>query len=215
MQASKKKLECARESILVVKKNDLTTGNNSCAIFPAKMDEVFESISSKGLFMDRSVAENDEAYKQIIPYLVYQYKDSFFLMQRSNNCGEQRLRNCYALGIGGHVRESDLQNSQSILDWARREFLEEVAFTGKYKPVFLGLINDDSNAVGRVHLGLVFLLEGDSKNINIRSELKSGKLVTLEELEACKEELQSWDRIILNHLITLLEHKGKPRQAHL
>ena len=214
MHASKKKPGCARESILVVNKNELLTINNFYGILPARMDEIFETISSKGIFMERCFAENNEQYKQIIPYLVYQYKNSFFLMQRSNNSGEQRLRNCYTLGIGGHVRESDLQDSQSILDCARREFLEEVIFTGNYKPVFLGLLHDDSNAVGRVHLGLVFLLRGDTKNIAIRSELKSGKLVTLEHLVTCKEDLESWSQIVLNHLITLLEHK-ETRQAHL
>jgi predicted NUDIX family phosphoesterase len=168
------------------------------------------------MFLERSLAENNELYKQIIPYLVYQYKNSFFLMQRGSKGGEQRLHNCYTLGIGGHVRESDLQDSQSILDWARREFLEEVIFTGNYKPVFLGLLNDDSNAVGRVHLGLVFLLRGDSKHIAIRNqEHRSGKLVSLDQLLAFKDELESWSQIVLDHLNFLLGYKEKPARAQL
>ena len=45
-----------------------------------------------------------------------------------------------------------------IFDWCKREFQEEINYAGNIKHKLIGLINDDSNSVGRVHMGLVFLL---------------------------------------------------------
>lgn len=201
MRFAKKKLGFPQENILVVNRDALITSQGASGIIPVDEEAMFETISTKGLFIDRNAAETNENYKQIIPYLIYQYKKSFFLMQRSGAAAEKRLRECYTLGIGGHVRERDLQDSHSILDWAQREFAEEVVFSGNYQPLFLGLLNDDSNAVGRVHLGLVFLLRGDSPNITIRSEHKNGKLVSFEELLLFKEELESWSKIVVDYLV--------------
>jgi predicted NUDIX family phosphoesterase len=207
MDNSRHKPNSSQEIILVVKKNELVASENFYGIFPASVDLIFEIISTQGLFIKRELAEYDESFKQIIPYLVYQYKDSFFLMQRSNTTTEDRLKNCYSLGIGGHIKETDLQDSQSILDWAQREFAEEVFFSGSYKPIFLGLLNDDSTPVGRVHLGLVFLLKGSSPNISVRSELKSGKLIPLKELGDFKDEMENWSKIVLDHLNVVFGQK--------
>lgn len=212
MDNSRKKPNSSQEIILVVKKNELVASENFYGIFPASVDLIFEIISTQGLFMKRSLAENDESFKQIIPYLIYQHKDSFFLMQRSSTASEERLKNSYSLGIGGHIREADLQDSQSILDWAQREFEEEVLLSGSYKPIFLGLLNDNSTAVGRVHLGLVFLLKGNSPNITIRSEMKSGKLIPLKELDDFKNDMENWSKIVLDHLNVIFGEKRKNNQ---
>ena len=66
------------------------------------------------------------------------------------------------------------------------------------------MINDDSNDVGRVHLGFVFLVYGDSNQIAIKSELQSGTLVSLEEAYQKGDQLESWTKIIIQ---TLLQQK--------
>lgn len=197
-------LVSSKENILVLRREDIVPQKGFFGILPTDIDKLFDTISTKGMFVHRSVAEHDERYKQIIPYLIYQHKNSFFLMQRSESSGEQRLKNAHSLGIGGHIRESDLQDSQSILDWAKREFLEEVNFNGNYKPLFLGLLNDDSNAVGRVHIGLVFLLRGNTDDISVRSELKSGQLVCIEDLITYQESMETWSKIVVQHLLNSL-----------
>ena len=167
-------------------------------------DQYLQLISDKKEFLPRSVMEQDTNYKQIIPYLVFEFDNKYFLMQRSGTASEARLKNKYSLGIGGHIRQEDMQQ-QSIFDWARREFHEEINYTGDFEIESLGVLNDDSNAVGQVHVGFVFLLKGNSADISIKSELKHGALKSLEECKETAENLESWSQIVLEKLINQKE----------
>jgi predicted NUDIX family phosphoesterase len=152
-------------------------------------------------FHPRPDMELDATYKQIIPYMVFKYGDRYFLMQRSGKASETRLQSKYTLGIGGHVRAEDLQEGSTLFDWARREFHEEVSYNGNLTISSLGMLNDDSNEVGKVHVGLVLLLEGDSDQISVHEELKSGELLTLEECAAYADHMETWSRFIFDALI--------------
>lgn len=158
-----------------------------------------QTIETNKEFLPRSIMEQDSSYKQIIPYLIFAHDQKLFLMQRSGNAGEQRLKNKYTLGIGGHIREQDIAGL-TIFDWARREFNEEVCYDGTLNIQPLGLINDESNAVGQVHLGFAFLLKGDSSNITIRSELAQGSLLSLEACERFFDDMETWSQIAFTHL---------------
>lgn len=150
-------------------------------------------------FQPRSLMETDPTYKQIIPYMIFANKDKYFLMQRQDNASETRLKSKMSLGIGGHLRLEDIDGA-NFGAWARREFCEEIDYQGSYEISFLGLINDDSNEVGKVHIGLVMLLQGDNDAINVKSELKSGKLVTLDECFMHYQNLESWSQIVYDFL---------------
>lgn len=156
-------------------------------------------INDKKEFLPRSVMETDFGYKQIIPYLVYTYQGKYFLMQRKSDASEVRLRNKLTLGIGGHIRQEDMSEN-SLFAWALREFHEEVEYAGNVSVKPLGILNDDSNDVGKVHIGFVFLLQGDSADIAIKSELKSGALVSLDECVVQKECMESWSQFVVNFL---------------
>jgi predicted NUDIX family phosphoesterase len=151
-------------------------------------------------FLPRVAMEVNPSYKQIIPYLVYEYEERYFLMQRTAQGGEQRLHNKYSLGIGGHIRHEDMLENSSIIDWTYREFHEEVEFNGTFSVEPLGIINDDSNEVGKVHIGFVFLLKGDSPIIKVKSELRSGVLLPLEELVDFKSHMENWSQLVLEYL---------------
>ena len=103
--------------------------------------------------------EQDQAYKQIIPYLIFAHQGRYFVMQRASTSSEQRLKNKFTLGIGGHIRQEDIRDD-SIFSWAQREFHEEINYSGNVAIQVLGVVNDESNDVGKVHLGLVLLLQG-------------------------------------------------------
>lgn len=160
--------------------------------------------------MRRGDAEEDLAFKQIIPYFVFRQHGQYFLMQRANTAGEVRLKNKMTLGIGGHLRIEDMRNIP-VNEWGLREFHEEVAFGGGIKITPFGIINDERNAVGRVHLGLVFLVEGFGGDINVRSELKSGALVSLSEIQKNYENLETWSQIVVDHLVKTLFVQGARR----
>lgn len=151
-------------------------------------------------FHPRFLMETDPSYKQIIPYLIFKYQDTLFLMQRKSTSSEQRLKNKLTLGIGGHVRAQDFSGT-TVFDWARREFHEEVSYYGKFTIDTIGALNDDSNEVGKVHLGLALLITGDTDLISIKSELKKGSLVSLQDCKDQYANLESWSQIILDALV--------------
>jgi predicted NUDIX family phosphoesterase len=83
----------------------------------------------------------------------------------------------------------------------RREWTEEVDYEGEIDAHLLGLINDDSSPVSRVHLALVFLVEGDRPEINIRETSKlAGELLTLDEMRIYYLAMESWSQIVYDRL---------------
>ena len=187
------------EKILVVKRTELFKDIPWNGLKEVSFDTYLEIIKTKQEFMWRSQMEEDPSYKQIIPYLVFSYEGKLFLMQRKSSSSETRLSSKFSLGIGGHIREEDL-TGKTIFDWATREFNEEVNYNGELKIKPLGLLNDDTNAVGQVHIGFVFLLEGNSDQINIKSELKQGNLVSLEECKDYYDSMETWSQIVFDFL---------------
>jgi len=188
------------ELILVVKRDILLPQGSWQGLKSANFQEYAELIQAHKEFLPRSQMELDPRYKQIIPYLVFEHKGRYFLMQRQAKASETRLQNKFTLGIGGHIRQEDVSDNASIFDWARREFNEEVNYAGTLKITPLGLLNDDSNQVGKVHIGFVLLLQGDSDRITIKSELKSGKLISLNECKAYGELMETWSQLVVNYL---------------
>ena len=83
-------------------------------------------------FMDyrpRSQVEEDPAFKQIIPYVVFRSGDGVFCYTRGKSQGEARLHRLRSLGVGGHVSEDDAQGGRTLDAYEaalRRELDEEV-----------------------------------------------------------------------------------------
>ena len=86
------------------------------------------------------------------------------------------------------------------MSWARREFDEEIYYDGKYTTGFVGFLNDDTNDVGLVHLGLVIRIRGNSDKITIRDEHKLGKLVNLDQMRKYYKNMESWSQIVYDFL---------------
>ena len=188
------------EKILVVAKDKLFSHTSVNGFLPlSNFDQYEEIIKSNKQFLWRSTMETDVAYKQICPYLIFYFQDTFFVMQRKSSASEQRLKNKFTMGSGGHLRQEDV-DGRSIMAWAEREFNEEIVYNGSYTIHPFGIVNDESDLVGQVHMGLVFLLKGDSDDIAIRSELKQGSLMTLEECEQLFDIMESWSQFIFPYL---------------
>lgn len=190
---------CSDELILVVKREIILPNGSFIGIDRSDIAHYQEMVRLHGEFQWRSVMEQDRHYKQIIPYLIFNYQDRFFLMQRKATASEVRLQSKYSLGIGGHIRQEDLQGN-SIFEWALREFHEEVSYDGTLHIKPLGILNDDRDSVGQVHLGFVLLLRGDSENISIKAEHKHGFLVTAQEADQFVGRMESWSQIVWNVL---------------
>lgn len=191
----------SHEQILVVKRDTLFA---ACPAWRGLNKEVTQHIitciQEHKEFLPRHAVEEDPTYKQIIPYVLFRHGEQYFLMQRQETASESRLQNKYSLGIGGHMRQADSEHS-SLFAWAQREFHEEVQYTDamNFRPI--GILNDDSNPVGQVHLGIVMLIQGQTDAIKVKSELKSGQLLSVRELIPYAEHMESWSSLLLEYLI--------------
>lgn len=158
-------------------------------------------IRERHFFKPRADVENDPSFQQIIPYVVFRHDDRYLLTHRLRASSERRLRKQYSLGVGGHINPSDLEAGDPILDGLKREWREEVVYGGKFDATLLGLLNEDSSPVSKVHLGAVFLLDGDSPNIAIRETNKlAGELLTLDEMRIYYLGMESWSQIVYDRL---------------
>lgn len=203
IQKQEQNLQTHDELILVVPRSDIFAHTQAWhGLQEVDFTHYLQIIDNKKEFLPRSIMETDPSYKQIIPYLVYAHDGKYFLMQRKSDASESRLRNKLTLGIGGHIREEDVRDN-SLFSWALREFHEEVNYSGNLNIKPLGIVNDDSIEVGKMHIGFVLLLEGDSADISIKSELKSGVLVSLDECHAQRDMMETWSQFIVDFLASV------------
>jgi predicted NUDIX family phosphoesterase len=155
-------------------------------------------------FRARSEVEDDPSFKQIIPYVVFRSHGLVFTYVRGQAGGEARLRRLRSLGVGGHVAEADAEGRGTIDAYEmalRRELDEEVDVRSPGRITRLGLINDDSNPVGLVHLGVVHLFDLDRPEITPREDaLADPEFVKIDDLATLRDQFETWSRICINVL---------------
>jgi predicted NUDIX family phosphoesterase len=160
---------------------------------------------TNNLFMVRDLAERDEHYKQLIPYVVLRFGESVFSYVRGKKSSEARLVAMRSIGVGGHIEPVDQSMFSSdrdmYLEAARREVSEEVRLDSPYHESIVALINDDSTDVGKVHLGIMHIWDLAEPKVTKREGLITQLgFVPIERLKANLEELETWSRIALQVL---------------
>ncbi len=171
------------------------------------LDEFFQVIDEFGFFMDRESAEDDPDFKQIIPYCIVAFGDEVFLMQRRRAGGEQRLHGLYSIGVGGHVEPQDHAPGEDLTAAVElgltRELREEVCIQGTFERQRIGVLNDDSNAVGRVHLGVVYRLLLAHPTVRVaETEVLEGSFVPRSDLQGLGGQLETWSRLVVEQLLS-------------
>lgn len=159
-------------------------------------------------FLSRDLAEDDPSHKQIIPYAIFRHGDRYLHYVRGGGGGEKRLAAKGSIGIGGHINDTDYAASSLDKDTytigVEREIGEELNLSGSHTQEILGLINDDSNEVGQVHLGVVHLFTLDSDEVSAGEDnIENLAFLTLDELSERREALETWSRICLDGLLQL------------
>ena len=189
------------EQILCVKRDDMFPDGAWHGFVSKNLERHQAVIREHHFFMSRAEVEDDPSYQQIIPYVVFRHDDRYFLTHRLRASSEKRLRKQYSLGVGGHINPGDLEAGDPILDGLKREWEEEVVYEGRFEAKLLGLLNDDSSPVSKVHLGVVFLVDGDSPDIAIRETAKlAGEMLTLEEMRIYYLGMESWSQMVYDRL---------------
>lgn len=166
------------------------------------------------VFLNRREMEVNPGFKQLIPYVIFQCGEKFFAYRRVKGTGESRLLGKMAMGVGGHINPVDISDLDSQYRVAmRREIDEEVIVGSKVDEMFLGLLNDDSNEVGSVHLGIVHLFRVETEDVRPREEsMADAGFFTLEELQTRRDEFETWGHICLDFL-TKMEHESTLKTA--
>ena len=190
------------EHVLCVRRDDIFPDGAWHGFVGEELDRAQAVIRTESFFMPRSEVEEDASYQQIIPYVVFRHRDRYLLTRRLKASSEKRLRQLCSLGVGGHINPGDLEQGDPVQDGLKREFQEECVYSGGYTSRLLGLLNDESSPVSKVHLGVVFLLDGDSDRISIREvEKLSGELLTLAEMRIYYLEMESWSQMVYDRLL--------------
>ncbi len=212
-----------------------SSGGELCGFRALRDGEAREDLAARlrgARYVLRDAAEDDPSLKQLIPYAVVVRRPpaatpegpisrdglagldgDVFLMRRTRGGSESRLWDLHSIGVGGHVNPVDGDpvspgsNVETIVEAAlRREIDEELVGAGGAQLRLVGCLNDDSNAVGRVHFGLVYLcevgvLEANGQDVAVReTDQLEGEFVPVTSLAQRRETMESWSAHLVDGL---------------
>jgi len=162
-------------------------------------------------FRPRSEVEQDPGFKQLIPYMILRWTDAggqthIFRYTRGKGMGEGRLHLKHSVGVGGHLSEADCEgaadNSAVYHTGMERERAEEVRIeTEILGESIVGLINDDETEVGKVHLGVVHVIDVAEPRVfpNEKDVLETGFFPVAELLKDL-DGYETWSSLTLEAL---------------
>lgn len=149
-------------------------------------------------FMPRSEAEKNPAFKQLIPYVIMACDGSYLSYVRGKRAGETRLVSKRSIGIGGHINPTDDMPLFSdfygaYLAAVKREVDEEVFVESTYTDRVVALLNDDSNEVGQVHLGIVHYWTLEEPKVSRKEQMITQmSFMTQQQLKEVESTLETW-----------------------
>lgn len=162
-------------------------------------------------FIPRSAAEDNPDFKQLIPYVIMSCEGKCLSYVRGKRAGEKRLVGNRSIGIGGHINpvdESPLFDTdyrEVYLSAVTREVAEEVNVETPHSNRIVALLNDDSNEVGQVHLGVVHCWTLDTPAVTRREQMINQlTFMTPAELQQHRETLETWSAFCLDGIDNIL-----------
>lgn len=203
-----------KDKLVMVVKRSLLFGKDIFEGYRAKNEIDYESrILKDYYYLQRSIAEDDFNCKQPISYalLVNPEEKKVFAYQRAKKdyaYAEKRLQGKWSWGLGGHIENNDGTKGNPMHYSMLRELEEEVEFSGISKIDVLGYLNDDSDNVGKVHFGILYIVETQSKSVKPNDlEIAQGELKTISELEDISKnyDVESWSEFAFKPLKEYLD----------
>ncbi len=176
------------------------------------IDRYIRSIfaDGKAFFIQRSEAESNPEYKQVIPYVLVVCDGKLFSYIRSKRSGETRLKGFRSVGFGGHVNETDIssfQLQQGLLylyeNAVDREIREELRIESEYRQRRVAVLNYDGDDVGKVHFGIIHVLELAEPRVELRDPaLSRGQFLSLPAMAVALDEFERWSQICIESILT-------------
>lgn len=171
-----------------------------------------ELIERHGTYRRRGDCETDPSWKQVIPYLVVADRGSLFLMKRTRAGTDERLHERWSIGVGGHVNPED----GGLAGGLAREWAEELVTGWDPEPRLVGLLNDDTDPVGAVHVGVVYRVEAAGRPVAVRETHKlEGAFVSPIDCLRVYDRMETWSSLVYDHLFerTPGVRAGPPRRG--
>jgi len=217
-------VESGGERVFVVRREEFFGGRwpqGFLPLGPIAGRELVREIEARAFLVQRALAESNPDWQQPIPYCLLTSGSAVFCVRRRSRGTEKRLHGLYSVGLGGHVGPSDRAVAapdglmQACLKRELREELVLPAGTSSQARL-VGLVKDDSNAVGQVHVGLVYRLELASAvaaKAAVRETSKlHGAFTPLVELHKLWEDpprFETWSQLVLKGLGLAPERPGR------
>jgi predicted NUDIX family phosphoesterase len=195
------------EQVMVVKTqlfHDCGYFQGFCAETERYLETLLEPVNTQ--YLPRGDMEDDPSFKQLIPYCIFQFVDDagenhIFQYTRGKGGGEARLRAKKSVGIGGHISTLDAHDASPYHLGMQRELEEEIVIDTEFTQSLVGLINDDENEVGKVHLGIVHLFVVQKPQISANeADISDAGFLPVSEIMADLDTYETWSKICLESL---------------
>ena len=191
------------ERVLVLPRADVPGGCDFHGVraaqrgLPAKLRA---AVAAHGRYLDRAAAEDDPTHKQLIPYVVVRDAERVFLMHRTDAGGDPRLHGKASIGVGGHLNPVDAGHD-ALMAGLQREWAEEIEADWEPEFELIGFLNDDTNPVGAVHLGIVFHVQAMGRPMDVREHDKLvGAFADAAAIDASRDRLETWSQLVVEAL---------------
>ena len=185
------------ENVLVIPTAVLDAALPQGSLIVQDIPAVLSLIQAHKSWLPRPQAEQDLAYRQIIPYAVLRNRGRVFMTRRLPKQGEARLHGKYSIGMGGHINRREADSPDPIRAGMARELREEVGLQTFPEPHHCaGIINDTTEEVGRYHLGLLFPLEVPEEVHVTETKKMEGGWSTEAEIEAALPKMEAWSQVV-------------------
>ncbi len=198
--------------IMVVETDSLLKDNYFFGFKPHEEMDFEKKILKNFKYMKRKEAEVNPKFRQPVAYaVIFNPKlKKVFLYRRSlktEEYKEKRLQGKWSIGIGGHIEKIDAKTDNPIKTSLLREIEEEIDLKGKFTTKVLGYINRDNDSVGKVHFGILYLIETDSVVKPKSKEIENGSFVSVKDIEEMIKsddfEMEGWSQIAFEAITSL------------
>lgn len=183
-------------------------------------DAFVAELNATGRFLGRDRVETDEAWRQVIPYVLLRDPHGrYFVYRRLPASGEARLVDLHSLGVGGHINDEALVAGLTvrgeglrpnlIADALHRELREELVLDhpadGELGTMaLLGFLALSATPVDRVHVGVVTVVELAAEHVGACDVRERDKLAAVgwygpDQLRRLADEVpfEGWSRTLI------------------
>ena len=206
-----------KPSVLCITRNALSEqsipSSNAQGIYPFNLNQVAEN---QFHFINRDIV--DDSYPdnhavgcllpQILGYCVIRCGEYVLTYSRKKGA-ESRLHGSRSIGFGGHVDIEDYNKSfnapyfVALATSIERELFEEIGLVHRvgYRN-FDSIIVDQTNPVGKVHVGLPLHIQLQTRNeLEIdHSEISDPVWTTVAELKDTIDQFENWSKLLIEKL---------------